>query len=101
MEINHLHALAALPTRKKNLGSHWIEILMDPSACKDALERKNILPLPEIKDRFLDRLSRGQSLYRLSNPGSTYERSVICIQPSQLFLLAPVMKHRLQFNCLV
>jgi hypothetical protein len=64
-----LHALAALSPGKESwypLGRRdWV----GPSATLDAVEKKNLFPLPEIETQFLGRPASISALFRLSYHG--------------------------------
>jgi hypothetical protein len=50
--------------------THWIGSWVDPRAGLDDVEKREVLTLPELEPRPLDRPARNQSLYRLCYLGS-------------------------------
>jgi hypothetical protein len=49
---------------------------VDPRAGMDDVERRKLLPLPELELRSIGRSARSQLLYRLRYPGSHSENIV-------------------------
>jgi hypothetical protein len=65
-----LHVSAALPPSKESPGTNWIGGWVGPRNCLDDMDKRKILPLPELELRFLGSRARSQSLYRLRYSGS-------------------------------
>jgi hypothetical protein len=55
---------------ERSPGTHWRGGWVGPRAGMDDVEKRKILPLPELELRSLGRLARSQSLYRLRHHGS-------------------------------
>jgi hypothetical protein len=65
---------------EKAPGTHGIGGWVSPRTGLDELERRRILPLPELELRSLGRSARSQSLYRLRCPYSHQERNTLTHQ---------------------
>jgi hypothetical protein len=69
--------------RERDLGTHWIGVLMDPRAGLDDLEKRKFLTLPGLELRTLSRPARSRSLYRLRYPRSSlpkYENYLVFME---------------------
>jgi hypothetical protein len=62
-------------------GTHWLGSWVGPRASLDDAEEKKFLTPPGLELRLLSRPARSQSLYRLSYPGSLFNKimgAVMC-----------------------